>query len=66
VGDLEKGSVAYLSNRDPANSGPLELEKGMYGISNGVLHSAWPKTEKGTVMMKVRVWAVPLCMPPLL
>ena len=54
VGDLGKGSVAYLTNRDPANRGPLELERGMYGISNGVLHSAWPKTEKGTAMMKVR------------
>ena len=41
VGDLASGEVAYASNR--GGQAPVQLQPGAHGISNGQLHSQWPK-----------------------
>lgn len=33
----------YLSNRDPLGSGPRKLRAGIYGLSNHLLDTPWPK-----------------------
>ena len=50
VGDFRDHKLAYYSNR--ANQKPHELEPGLYGISNGVLESKWPKVEQGKARMQ--------------
>ena len=55
VGDMKSGEVAYTTNRDPSSLGPLRLKAGVYGISNGVLSSKWPKTEKGRSQLQVKM-----------
>ncbi len=42
VGD--RSSIYYLSNR---GSGPRGLSPGLYGLSNHLLDTPWPKVEKG-------------------
>ena len=50
VGDFQKHKLAYCSNRSgqPAH----ELYPGLYGISNGVLESKWPKVEAGKARLQ--------------
>ena len=50
VGDFSKRTLAYYSNR--ANGIPCELQPGLYGISNGVLESKWPKVERGKAQLQ--------------
>lgn len=50
VGDFRKQKLAYFSNR--ANRPAYELEPGLYGISNGVLESSWPKVEQGKAQLR--------------
>ena len=45
VGDLATGEVAYVSNR--GGQAPTLLQPGVHGISNGQLHSKWPKVRCG-------------------
>lgn len=40
----EKDSLYYQSNRHAA---PINLESGLYGLSNHLLNTPWPKVEKG-------------------
>jgi uncharacterized protein with NRDE domain len=42
VGD--RSSIYYLSNR---GSGPQDLPPGLYGLSNHLLDTPWPKVERG-------------------
>jgi len=42
VGD--RSSMSYLSNR---GSGPQDLPPGLYGLSNHLLDTPWPKVERG-------------------
>ena len=50
VGDFQQHKLAYFSNRSgqPAH----ELCPGLYGISNGVLESKWPKVEAGKARLQ--------------
>lgn len=50
VGDLRQQKLAYFSNR--SGQKPCELPPGLYGISNGVLDSKWPKVEGGKARMQ--------------
>lgn len=44
VGDLRQSQVAAGSNRGEAQkTGPIVLQAGHHGVSNGCLHSTWPK-----------------------
>ena len=45
VGDFGTQKLAYLSNRQGQR--PEELAPGLYGISNGLLNSNWPKVKRG-------------------
>ncbi len=45
VGDLATSEVAYVSNR--GGQAPTLLQPGVHGISNGQLHSKWPKVRRG-------------------
>ena len=49
VGDFRNKKLAYFSNR--AKTPACELEPGLYGISNGVLESKWPKVERGKAQL---------------
>ncbi len=40
------GNLWYFSNRDPAGT-PRRLEPGLYGLSNHLLDTPWPKVESG-------------------
>lgn len=48
----EEGRVAYLSNR---GGGPLELAPGVYGVSNALLDTPWPKVERGKAVLREMV-----------
>ena len=50
VGDFKAHKLAYFSNR--ANQKPQSLDPGLYGISNGVLESKWPKVEQGKLRLQ--------------
>ena len=50
MGDCKDRKLAYYSNR--ANQKPHELGPGLYGISNGLLESKWPKVEQGKARMQ--------------
>lgn len=50
VGDFHKRKLAYFSNR--SGQRPHELMPGLYGISNGVLESKWPKVENGKARLQ--------------
>ena len=46
LGDLD--SLWYLNNSQPAGAGgPHRLEPGIYGLSNALLDTPWPKVELG-------------------
>ena len=45
--------MAYHTNRDPSCSGPVLLQKGVHSLSNGVLSSEWPKTERIRAQLEV-------------
>ena len=47
VGD--RAGVHYLSNREP---GSMMLAAGIYGLSNHLLDSPWPKVERGKRMLR--------------
>ena len=47
VGDA--AGVHYLSNRD---DGPLMLAPGVYGLSNHLLDSSWPKVDRGKLALR--------------
>jgi uncharacterized protein with NRDE domain len=50
VGDLD--SLWYLSNSQPDHAGgPRWLEPGVYGLSNALLDTPWPKVELGKVRL---------------
>jgi uncharacterized protein with NRDE domain len=51
VGDAEQ--IFYLSNRDEA--GPRRLRPGVYGLSNHLLDSAWPKVRHGKRELQARI-----------
>ena len=57
VGDFSKRKLAYFSNR--ANGTACELQPGLYGISNGVLESKWPKVERGKAQLQSFLDKVP-------
>ncbi|KAG0164048.1 hypothetical protein DFQ28_010042 [Apophysomyces sp. BC1034] len=44
VGDWTRRELVWFSNRDP--SSPLRLEPGLYGLSNALLDTRWPKVER--------------------
>lgn len=50
VGDFQQHKLAYFSNR--SGRPPHELSPGLYGISNGVLESKWPKVEAGKARLQ--------------
>lgn len=50
MGDFGKQKLAYFSNR--ANAAAYDLEPGLYGISNAVLESKWPKVEQGKAQLQ--------------
>lgn len=50
VGDFKLRKLAYFSNR--SGKAPEELAPGLFGISNGVLESHWPKVERGKARLK--------------
>ncbi|KAA6421699.1 MAG: hypothetical protein FRX49_08310 [Trebouxia sp. A1-2] len=50
VGDFQQHKLAYFSNR--SGQAPHELSPGLYGISNGVLESKWPKVEAGKARLR--------------
>ena len=50
MGNFRTRKLAYFSNR--ANATACELQPGLYGISNGVLESRWPKVERGKAQMQ--------------
>lgn len=50
MGDFRQQKLAYFSNR--SGQKPCELPPGLYGISNGVLDSKWPKVEGGKARMQ--------------
>jgi len=50
VGDFQQHKLAYFSNR--SGRPPHELPPGLYGISNGVLDSKWPKVEAGKACLQ--------------
>lgn len=50
VGDFQNQQLAYFSNR--ANQTAHALDPGLYGISNGVLESNWPKVEQGKARLQ--------------
>jgi uncharacterized protein with NRDE domain len=45
VGDLT--DALYFGNRMPGDAAPRRLEPGLYGLSNHLLDTAWPKVERG-------------------
>ena len=45
-------TLFFLSSRE---NQPRKLTKGFYGISNGDIDSAWPKSEKGKRALKIEV-----------
>jgi uncharacterized protein with NRDE domain len=45
VGDLT--GAHYFGNRLPGDAAPRRLEPGLYGLSNHLLDTAWPKVERG-------------------
>jgi len=47
VGDND--SLYYVNNHEEA---VWELEAGIYGLSNGILNSAWPKVDRGRMQMQ--------------
>jgi uncharacterized protein with NRDE domain len=47
VGD--GASLAYVSNR---GAGPLALSPGVYGLSNALLNTPWPKVERGKQVLR--------------
>ena len=47
VGD--SAGVHYLSNKD---DGPMMLAPGVYGLSNHLLDSSWPKVERGKLALR--------------
>jgi uncharacterized protein with NRDE domain len=48
VGDTN--SLFYVNNQEKA---VWELEAGIYGLSNGLLNSSWPKVDKGRACLKM-------------
>eukprot|EP01125_Pyxidicula_operculata_P004463 TRINITY_DN1691_c0_g1_i1.p1 TRINITY_DN1691_c0_g1~~TRINITY_DN1691_c0_g1_i1.p1 ORF type:complete len:255 (-),score=10.21 TRINITY_DN1691_c0_g1_i1:10-774(-) len=50
VGDIQSGEICYLTNH--GSEGPLVLQPGkVYGLSNEVLDSTWPKIERGKFLL---------------
>jgi uncharacterized protein with NRDE domain len=45
LGDL--GSAHYFGNRTPGAAAPRRLEPGLYGLSNHLLDTPWPKVARG-------------------
>lgn len=50
------GSLLWLSNRGGA---PRRLEPGVYGLSNALLDTAWPKVERGKAGMRAALAGPP-------
>lgn len=50
VGDFKERRLAYFSNRSGVQ--PQELPGGLFGISNGLLESHWPKVERGKIRLR--------------
>jgi len=53
VGD--KSGIYYYGNRaknDQTSNDPQPLSQGIYGLSNGLLDSPWPKIERGKEMLR--------------
>ncbi|WP_443193611.1 NRDE family protein [Mycetohabitans sp. B46] len=44
IGDWTRRELIWLSNRDPGP--PRRLGPGLYGLSNALLDSRWPKVER--------------------
>ncbi|KAL7527609.1 hypothetical protein ACHAXR_002585, partial [Thalassiosira sp. AJA248-18] len=54
VGD--KSGIYYYGNRvkdEQGSSKPQPLTRGIYGLSNGLLDSPWPKVERGKTMLQL-------------
>mmetsp|Transcript_14266 Transcript_14266/g.30464 ORF Transcript_14266/g.30464 Transcript_14266/m.30464 type:complete len:333 (-) Transcript_14266:70-1068(-) len=54
VGD--KSGIYYYGNRaknDQVSNDPQPLSRGIYGLSNGLLDSPWPKVERGKEMLRL-------------
>ncbi|MEX1184763.1 MAG: NRDE family protein [Gemmatimonadota bacterium] len=50
VGDLD--GAQYFGNRMPGDAAPRRLESGLYGLSNHLLDTAWPKVERGRRLLR--------------
>jgi uncharacterized protein with NRDE domain len=61
VGDEQ--SLFYFSNREMKIS---ELQPGLYGLSNHLLETPWPKVERGKRLLEVEIGRNPLAPEPLL
>ena len=49
----DQTALYYLSNRNSGNpTGVLKLESGIYGLSNRLLDTPWPKVKKGKSVLK--------------
>ena len=51
VGDLTMHEVAFVSNR--GEQGPLLLQPGVHGVSNGSLRSCWHKVQRSSASLQV-------------
>ncbi len=49
AGDLGKQQLFWYSNRRPK---PLQLQPGLYGLSNGALDEPWPKVQRGKALFQ--------------
>lgn len=49
IGDL--GRAHYFGNRMAPEAGPVTLEPGLYGLSNHLLDTPWPKVARGRRML---------------
>jgi uncharacterized protein with NRDE domain len=45
----DRSGLHYLSNREDT---PMMLATGIYGLSNGVLDTPWPKVERGKIALR--------------
>lgn len=48
VGDLHQAELFYYSNR---HNEVIQLERGLHGLSNAALNTAWPKVSSGKQLM---------------
>lgn len=50
---FDGGTLAWYTNRSA--EGPKKVDGGMHGLCNGLLDAAWPKVERGKLMLERRL-----------